>query len=127
MLLTLGEGEHSLRLAPLFNTHCRIVRWHKFLEPPYVAALDIASYVLSGWLFSMVLVFPTFLYSVLLVKSRGALLPQRGRQAFFRGEATLFLWLRVSINSPVGASEDTSYIILVCGVPKRRQPQRPPH
>ena len=74
----------------------------------------------------MVLVFPTFLYSVLLVKSRGALLPQRGRQAFFRGEATLFLWLRVSINSPVGASEDTSYIILVCGVPKRRQPQRLP-
>ena len=38
----------------------------------------------------MVLVFPTFLYSVLLVKSRGALLPQRGRQAFFRGEVTLF-------------------------------------
>ena len=41
----------------------------------------------------MVLVFPTFLYSVLLVKSRGALLPQRGRQAFFRGEATLFYGL----------------------------------
>ena len=90
MLLTLGEGEHSLRLAPLFNITCRIVRWHKFLEPPDVAALDISSYVLSGWLFSMVLVFPTFLYSVLLVKSCGALLPQRGRQAFFRGEATLF-------------------------------------
>lgn len=75
LLLTLGEGEHSLRLPPLFNTHCRIVRWPKFLEPPYVVALDIASYVLSGWLFSIVLVFPTFLYSVLLVKSRGALLP----------------------------------------------------
>lgn len=89
LLLTLGEGEHPLRLAPLFNTTCRIVRWHKFLEPPYVAALDIASYVLSGWLFSRMLVFPTFLYSVLLVKSRGALLPQRGRQAFFRGEVTL--------------------------------------
>lgn len=41
----------------------------------------------------MVLVFPTFLYSVLLVKSRGALLPQRGRQAFSRGEATLFYGL----------------------------------
>lgn len=90
MLLTLGEGEHPLRLAPLFNITCRIVCWHKFLEPPYVAALDIASYVLSGWLFSMVLVFPTFLYSVLLGKLCGALLPQRGRQAFFRGEATLF-------------------------------------
>ena len=93
MLLTLGEGEHPLRLAPLFNITCRIVRWHKFLEPPYVAALDIASYVLSGWLFSMVLVFPTFLYSVLLVKSRGTLLPQRGCQAFSRGEATLFYGL----------------------------------
>lgn len=93
LLLTLGEGEHSLRLPPLFNTTCRIVRWHKFLEPPSVAALDIASHVLSGWLFSMVLVFPTFLYSVLLVKSRGALLPQRGRQAFFRGVVTLFYGL----------------------------------
>ncbi len=36
------------------------------------------------------LVFSTFLYSVLLVKSRGALLPQRGCQAFVRGEVTLF-------------------------------------
>lgn len=36
------------------------------------------------------LVFPTFIYSVLLGKLCGALLPQRGCQAFFRGEVTLF-------------------------------------
>ena len=41
-------------------------------------------------LFQECLCFPRFFILFLLVKSRGALLPQRGRQAFFRGEVTLF-------------------------------------